>query len=130
MPERILPFGIAHRADTSRTGLTHSHGCALSMAMGERGSANVDFSIHASEGDQNGASYGAVSFGQRSGVGAMAIAVFGYVVDGMGRGRANPCQRESDPAKGRRLDDSGEILAKPVKTHFRPRAPSAPAPAP
>lgn len=74
-PERVLP-GIPHEP-TNVTGLSHTRG-AISMAMGEPGTANADFSIML--GDQVGldADPDADDPVWRNG-----YAVFGYVVDGM-----------------------------------------------
>ena len=74
-PERILP-GIEHEP-TTLTGLSHTRG-ALSMAMGEPGSANGDFSIML--GDQTGLDANPESDDP---VWQNGYAVFGYVVDGM-----------------------------------------------
>jgi len=119
-PERILP-GIAHEP-TSRTGLTHTHG-ALSMAMGEPGSANGDFSIMIEDQTGLDADPSASDPVWRNG-----YAVFGYVVDGMDVVAAIHASA-IDPAKGEGWM-KGEILAKPVKIISARRAPSAPAPAP
>lgn len=74
-PERILP-GIEHEP-TTLTGLSHTRG-ALSMAMGEPGSANGDFSIML--GDQTGLDANPES---EDPVWQNGYAVFGYVTDGM-----------------------------------------------
>ncbi len=74
-PERILP-GIEHEP-TTLTGLSHTRG-ALSMAMGEPGSANGDFSIML--GDQTGLDANPESDDP---VWQNGYAVFGYVTGGM-----------------------------------------------
>ncbi|MEL1250480.1 peptidylprolyl isomerase [Aurantiacibacter gilvus] len=74
-PERILP-GIEHEP-TTLTGLSHTRG-ALSMAMGEPGSANGDFSIML--GDQTGLDANPESDDP---VWQNGYAVFGYVIEGM-----------------------------------------------
>ncbi len=74
-PDRILP-NIAHEP-TNITGLTHTRG-AISMAMGEPGTANGDFSIMV--GDQTGLDANPAS---NNPVWNNGYAVFGYVTDGM-----------------------------------------------
>lgn len=118
-PKRILP-PIPHEP-TTRTGLTHTHG-ALSMAMGEPGSANGDFSIMIE--DQTGLDADPAA---NDPVWQNGYAVFGYVTDGMevvAAIHATPI----DPDKGEGWM-KGEMLAKPVKIISARRAP-APAPAP
>lgn len=118
-PKRILP-PIPHEP-TTRTGLTHTHG-ALSMAMGEPGSANGDFSIMIE--DQTGLDADPAA---NDPVWQNGYAVFGYVTEGMevvAAIHATPI----DPDKGEGWM-KGEMLAKPVKIISARRAP-APAPAP
>ncbi|MEQ5786488.1 peptidylprolyl isomerase [Erythrobacter sp. NFXS35] len=113
-PERILP-GIPHEP-TSRTGLTHTHG-ALSMAMGEPGSANGDFSIMIEDQTGLDADPSASDPVWRNG-----YAVFGYVTEGMdvvAAIHASPI----DPAKGKGWM-KGEILAEPVRIISARRAPT------
>lgn len=74
-PDRVLP-GIAHEP-TTLTGLSHTRG-AISMAMGEPGSANGDFSIMV--GDQTGLDANPEA---AEAVWQHGYAVFGHVVDGM-----------------------------------------------
>ncbi len=119
-PKRILP-GIAHEP-TSQTGLTHTHG-ALSMAMGEPGSANGDFSIMIEDQTGLDADPAASDPVWRNG-----YAVFGYVIDGMdvvAAIHASPI----DPAKGEGWM-KGEILADPVTIISARRAPVQRAPEP
>ena len=120
-PKRILP-PIPHEP-TTRTGLTHTHG-ALSMAMGEPGSANGDFSIMIE--DQTGLDADPAA---NDPVWQNGYAVFGYVTEGMevvAAIHATPI----DPDKGEGWM-KGEMLAKPVKIISARRAPApAPAPAP
>ena len=113
-PKRILP-GIPHEP-TSQTGLTHTHG-ALSMAMGEPGSANGDFSIMIEDQTGLDADPAASDPVWRNG-----YAVFGYVVDGMDVVAAIHAS-EIDPDKGEGWM-KGEILAKPVKIISARRAPA------
>ncbi len=113
-PKRILP-PIAHEP-TTQTGLTHTHG-ALSMAMGEPGSANGDFSIMIE--DQTGLDADPAASDP---VWKNGYAVFGYVVDGMDvvaaiHGTA------IDPDKGEGWM-KGEMLAKPVTIISARRAPA------
>lgn len=118
-PKRILP-GIRHEP-TTQTGLSHVHG-ALSMAMGEPGSANGDFSIMIEDQTGLDADPAASDPVWRNG-----YAVFGYVVAGMdvvAAIHASPI----DPAKGEGFM-KGEILAEPVKIiSARRAAPSPPLP--
>lgn len=118
-PKRILP-GIPHEP-TTQTGLTHTHG-ALSMAMGEPGSANGDFSIMIE--DQTGLD---ADPSASDPVWKNGYAVFAYVTDGMdvvARIHASAI----DPDKGEGWM-KGEILAKPVKIISARRAASPPPPA-
>ncbi len=113
-PKRILP-PIAHEP-TSQTGLTHTHG-ALSMAMGEPGSANGDFSIMIE--DQTGLNADPAASDP---VWKNGYAVFGYVTEGMdvvAAIHATPV----DPDKGEGWM-KGEILAEPVKIISARRAPA------
>lgn len=115
--KRVLP-GIAHEP-TSQTGLTHTHG-ALSMAMGEPGTANGDFSIMIE--DQTGLDADPAASDP---VWKNGYAVFGYVTAGMDVVAAihgTPI----DPDKGEGWM-KGEMLAKPVTIISARRAP-APAP--
>ncbi len=104
-PDRVLP-GIAHEP-TSETGLTHTRG-ALSMAMGEPGTANGDFSIMV--GDQTGldAKPEADDPVWRNG-----YAVFGYVTDGMDVVEAIHAA-PVDPEKGEGWM-KGQMLAEPIE---------------
>ena len=104
-PERVLP-GIEHEP-TSETGLTHSRG-ALSMAMGEPGTANGDFSIML--GDQTGLDADPTSDDPTRRAG---YAVFGYVTDGMDVVEAIHAL-PTDPDKGEGWM-RGQMLAKPVE---------------
>jgi cyclophilin family peptidyl-prolyl cis-trans isomerase len=113
-PKRILP-GIPHEP-TTQTGLTHTHG-ALSMAMGEPGTANGDFSIMIEDQTGLDADPAATDPVWRNG-----YAVFGYVVDGMdvvAAIHASPI----DPDKGEGWM-KGEMLAKPVTIISARRAPA------
>ncbi|AOL23344.1 Peptidyl-prolyl cis-trans isomerase (rotamase) - cyclophilin family [Erythrobacter litoralis] len=103
-PDRILP-GIEHEP-TSETGLSHTNG-ALSMAMGNPGTANGDFSIMLQ--DQTGLDARPDSDNPmwRNG-----YAVFGYVVDGMDV-VAQIHARPGDPDKGEGVM-KGQMLADPV----------------
>ena len=74
-PDRILP-PITHEP-TTQTGLSHTRG-AISMAMGEPGSATGDFSIML--GDQTGLDAKPESDDP---VWRNGYAVFGYVIEGM-----------------------------------------------
>lgn len=102
--KRILP-GIEHEP-TTQTGLSHTKG-ALSMAMGEPGTANGDFSIML--GDQTG-----LDAQPRSDdpVWKHGYAVFGYVTDGMGVVQAIHAS-PTDPDKGKGAM-AGQMLAEPV----------------
>jgi cyclophilin family peptidyl-prolyl cis-trans isomerase len=115
-PKRILP-GIPHEP-TTQTGLTHSHG-AVSMAMGEPGSANGDFSIMIEDQTGLDADPSASEAVWRNG-----FAVFGYVIEGMDVVAAIHAT-DRDPTKG---DGAmkGEMLAKPVKIISARRAPQQP----
>ncbi|MEL7190054.1 MAG: esterase-like activity of phytase family protein [Pseudomonadota bacterium] len=114
-PKRVLP-GIEHEPTTT-TGLTHTKG-ALSMAMGEPGTANGDFSIML--GDQTGldAQPGADDPTLKHG-----YAVFGYVTSGMDVVQAIHAG-ETDPDKGEGWM-KGQMLAEPVTIIDIRRAPSA-----
>lgn len=103
-PERVLP-GIAHEP-TTLTGLSHTRG-ALSMAMGEPGTANGDFSIMV--GDQTGLDANPASDDP---VWQNGYAVFGYVVDGMDVVEAIHAA-PLDPEKGEGWM-RGQMLAEPV----------------
>ena len=103
-PERVLP-GIEHEP-TSETGLSHTRG-ALSMAMGEPGTANGDFSIML--GDQTGLDADPDSDDPTRRAG---YAVFGYVVDGMDVVEAIHAQ-PTDPDAGEGWM-KGQMLAEPV----------------
>ncbi|WP_120078396.1 peptidylprolyl isomerase [Aurantiacibacter odishensis] len=104
-PERVLP-GIEHEP-TSETGLTHSRG-ALSMAMGEPGTANGDFSIML--GDQSGLDADPASDDPARQAG---YAVFGYVTDGMDVVEAIHAL-PTDPDKGEGWM-KGQMLTEPVE---------------
>ncbi|GAA5051062.1 peptidylprolyl isomerase [Erythrobacter westpacificensis] len=104
-PERVLP-GIEHEP-TSETGLTHSRG-ALSMAMGEPGTANGDFSIML--GDQTGLDADPTSDDPARRAG---YAVFGYVTQGMDVVEAIHAL-PTDPDKGEGWM-RGQMLAEPVE---------------
>jgi len=104
-PDRILP-GIEHEP-TSETGLSHTNG-ALSMAMGEPGTANGDFSIMLQDQTGLDARPEADDPTWRNG-----YAVFGYVVDGMDVVAAIHA-RPGDPDKGEGVM-KGQMLADPVK---------------
>jgi cyclophilin family peptidyl-prolyl cis-trans isomerase len=111
--KRILP-GITHEP-TSQTGLTHTHG-AVSMAMGEPGTANGDFSIMIE--DQTGLNADPAASDP---VWKNGYAVFGYVTEGMdvvAKIHATPV----DPDKGEGWM-KGEMLAQPVKIISARRAP-------
>lgn len=103
-PERILP-GIEHEP-TTVTGLSHTDG-ALSMAMGEPGTANGDFSIML--GDQTGLDADPSSDNPTWQHG---YAVFGYVTEGMDVVKAIHAA-PIDPDKGEGWM-KGEMLADPV----------------
>jgi cyclophilin family peptidyl-prolyl cis-trans isomerase len=112
-PKRILP-PIPHEP-TTQTGLTHTHG-ALSMAMGEPGSANGDFSIMIE--DQTGLNADPAASDP---VWKNGYAVFGYVTEGMDVVAAIHASA-IDPDKGEGWM-KGEMLAKPVKIISARRAP-------
>ncbi len=113
-PDRILD-GIEHEP-TTVTGLSHTRG-ALSMAMGEPGTANGDFSIML--GDQTGLDANPNSDDP---VWRNGYAVFGYVTDGMSVVEAIHAA-PIDPAKGEGWM-KGQILAEPVTIVEARRAPS------
>jgi len=103
-PDRILP-GIAHEP-TTITGLSHTRG-ALSMAMGEPGTANGDFSIML--GDQTGLD---ANPDAQDAVWRNGYAVFGYVTKGMDVVEAiHASPRDPDKGEGWM---KGELLADPV----------------
>ncbi|MCL4672148.1 MAG: peptidylprolyl isomerase [Sphingomonadaceae bacterium] len=104
-PKRILPQ-IAHEP-TTVTGLSHTRG-ALSMAMGEPGSANGDFSIMVQ--DQLGLDADPTATDP---VWQNGYAVFGYVVEGMDVVEAIHAL-PADPDKGEGWM-KGQMLADPVK---------------
>lgn len=104
-PERILD-PIAHEP-TTQTGLTHSRG-ALSMAMGEPGTATGDFSIQLQDNPGMDADPASSDPVWQNG-----YAVFGFVTDGMdvvGAIHAAPV----DPGKGVGWM-KGQMLADPVE---------------
>lgn len=103
-PDRVLP-GIEHEP-TTVTGLSHTRG-AISMAMGEPGTANGDFSIMV--GNQPGldANPDADDPVWRNG-----YAAFGYVTDGMEVVEAIHAA-PTDPEKGEGWM-KGQMLAEPV----------------
>ena len=103
-PDRVLP-GIAHEP-TTVTGLTHTRG-AVSMAMGEPGTANGDFSIML--GDQSGLDAKPDSDDP---VWRNGYAVFGYVINGMDVVEAIHAA-PVDPEKGEGWM-KGQMLAEPV----------------
>ena len=104
-PDRVLP-AIAHEPTTA-TGLSHTRG-ALSMAMGEPGTANGDFSIMVQ--DQTGMDADPASADP---VWRNGYAVFGYVIDGMDVVEAIHAA-PLDPDKGEGWM-KGQMLAEPVK---------------
>ena len=104
-PDRVLP-GIPHEP-TTITGLSHTKG-ALSMAMGEPGTANGDFSIFLQ--DATGMDADPTS---EDPVWQNGYAVFGYVVEGMDVVAAIHAM-PTDPEKGEGWM-KGQMLAKPVK---------------
>lgn len=104
-PERVLP-GIEHEP-TTLTGLSHTRG-AISMAMGEPGTANGDFSIML--GDQTGLNANPESDDP---VWQNGYAVFGYVTEGMEVVEAIHAA-PIDPAKGEGWM-VGQMLADPVE---------------
>ncbi len=103
-PRRILP-PIPHEP-TTQTGLTHTRG-AISMAMGEPGSATGDFSIML--GDQSGLDADPEA---EDPVWRNGYAVFGYVTGGMEVVEAIHSS-PIDPDKGEGWM-RGEMLAEPV----------------
>ncbi|KLI63717.1 peptidylprolyl isomerase [Aurantiacibacter marinus] len=103
-PDRILPQ-IAHEP-TTVTGLSHTRG-ALSMAMGEPGTANGDFSIML--GDQTGLDANPEA---EDPVWQNGYAVFGHVIEGMDVVEAIHAA-PIDPAKGEGWM-RGEMLGEPV----------------
>ena len=104
-PKRVLPQ-IAHEP-TTQTGLSHTRG-ALSMAMGEPGTANGDFSIMVQ--DQLGLDADPTATDP---VWQNGYAVFGYVVEGMDVVEAIHAL-PADPDKGEGWM-KGQMLAQPVK---------------
>ena len=112
-PKRILA-PIAHEPTTA-TGLSHTNG-ALSMAMGEPGSATGDFSIMLQDQTGLDAQPSAAEAVWRNG-----YAVFGYVTDGMDVVAAIH-GRPIDPAKGEGWM-KGQMLAQPVTILRARRAP-------
>lgn len=104
-PKRVLP-GIKHEP-TTLTGLSHTRG-ALSMAMGEPGTANGDFSIMVQDQTGLDADPDATDPVWRNG-----YAVFGYVTAGMDVVEAIHAL-PADPAKGEGWM-KGQMLAQPVK---------------
>lgn len=104
-PKRVLPQ-IAHEP-TTQTGLSHTRG-ALSMAMGEPGTANGDFSIMVQ--DQLGLDADPTATDP---VWQNGYAVFGYVVEGMDVVEAIHAL-PADPDKGEGWM-KGQMLAEPVK---------------
>lgn len=103
-PRRILP-PIPHEP-TTQTGLSHTRG-AISMAMGEPGTANGDFSIML--GDQSGLDADPTA---EDPVWRNGYAVFGYVTQGMEVVEAIHVA-PIDPDKGEGWM-RGEMLAEPV----------------
>ena len=116
-PDRILP-GIAHEP-TTVTGLSHTKG-ALSMAMGEPGTANGDFSIFLQ--DSTGMDADPKS---EDPVWQNGYAVFGFVVDGMDVVQAIHAM-PTDPDKGEGWM-KGQMLADPVTIIEARRVETAPA---
>ncbi|MBV7260075.1 esterase-like activity of phytase family protein [Erythrobacter crassostreae] len=104
-PKRILD-GIPHEP-TSITGLSHTSG-ALSMAMGEPGTATGDFSIMLQ--DQTGLD---AQPGSDDPIWKNGYAVFGYVTEGMDVVTAIHAA-QADPNKGEGMM-RGQLLADPVK---------------
>lgn len=104
-PKQVLP-GIPHEP-TTVTGLSHTRG-ALSMAMGEPGTANGDFSIMVQDQTGLDADPKATDPVWRNG-----YAVFGYVTDGMDVVEAIHAL-PADPDKGEGWM-KGQMLAQPVK---------------
>ncbi len=103
-PKRVLP-GIEHEP-TNETGLSHTRG-ALSMAMGEPGTANGDFSIMVQ--DQIGLDAKPESDDP---VWKNGYAVFGYVIEGMAVVETIHAQ-QVDPDAGEGWM-KGQMLAEPV----------------
>ena len=103
-PKRILP-GIPHEP-TTETGLSHTNG-ALSMAMGDPGTANGDFSIMLQ--DQIGLDARPEA---EEPIWQNGYAVFGYVIDGMDVVSAIHAL-PADPSRGEGAM-RGQILADPV----------------
>jgi len=103
-PDRILPQ-IAHEP-TTVTGLSHTRG-ALSMAMGEPGTANADFSVML--GNQTGLDANPEA---EDPVWQNGYAVFGYVIEGMDVVEAIHAA-PIDPDKGEGWM-RGEMLEDPV----------------
>lgn len=114
-PKRVLP-GIKHEP-TTVTGLSHTRG-ALSMAMGEPGTANGDFSIMVQDQTGLDADPDANDPVWRNG-----YAVFGYVTEGMDVVEAIHAL-PADPAKGEGWM-KGQLLAQPVKVLRAQRVPAA-----
>ena len=118
-PARILP-GIPHEP-TTETGLSHTHG-ALSMAMGDPGTANGDFSIMLQ--DQTGLDAQPDS---DEPVWQNGYAVFGYVIGGMDVVSAIHAL-ETDPDEGGDVMRD-QIIADPVEIIDMRRVESEPQPA-
>ncbi|WP_298466868.1 esterase-like activity of phytase family protein [uncultured Erythrobacter sp.] len=114
-PKRVLP-GIQHEP-TSETGLSHTRG-ALSMAMGEPGSANGDFSIMVQ--DQTGLD---AKPNSDDPIWKNGYAVFGYVIEGMAVVEAIHAQ-PTDPDAGEGWM-KGQMLAEPVTITEARRAEAA-----
>ncbi len=104
-PKRVLP-GIRHEP-TTETGLSHTSG-ALSMAMGEPGTANGDFSIMLQ--DQTGLD---ANPDAQDPVFRHGYAVFGYVTRGMDV-VAKIHGATIDPDKGEGWM-KGQMIAEPVR---------------
>lgn len=104
-PKRILP-GIPHEK-TTQTGLSHTNG-AVSMAMGDPGTANGDFSIMLA--DQIGLDAQPDS---PDPIWQNGYAVFGFVIEGMDVVSAIHAG-EADPTKGVG-PMVGQILAEPIE---------------
>lgn len=103
-PKRILP-GIEHEP-TTETGLSHTSG-ALSMAMGEPGTANGDFSIMLQDQIGLDARPDAAEPVWQNG-----YAVFGYVTDGMDVVAAiHAAPTDPDLGEGAM---KGQMIAEPV----------------
>ncbi|MGB3794899.1 MAG: peptidylprolyl isomerase [Alteraurantiacibacter sp.] len=104
-PDRVLP-GIEHEP-TTLTGLSHTRG-AISMAMGEPGTANGDFSIMV--GDQTGLD---AKPDAQDPVWRNGYAVFGYVTNGMDVIEAiHAAPVDADKGEGWM---QGQMLAEPVE---------------